>query len=327
MKLPRSAWLDQNEVTRERLRYCSVDSQAVAVLNGGRGLDYFRGKKILLWTRKPGMGDMVMNAICCDVLRRYHGLDVTFGCRGNFYDCEFPAFLDNIPCYTYQPNLREFPLPDQVGPRGYEGGVDYTGAKIPFDFVLDFRYQIHEPVNTLFQCLREFGVERLETPCEGLPVRNLPNVERPYDVVLSPHCGGWRPLRAYRHGDDLASLLRERGLSVLNVSDRLSDPTFRLSSMLAEVREAKLFIGVESGATHLVSGVHKQAIILQAGIHRSAFWNVYARTHVIEADWTCGGRKCRVRSHENCVVPDGVCIDRFAPEDVMELAIELLDRR
>lgn len=28
-------------------------------------------------------------------------------------------------------------------------------------------------------------------------------------------------------------------------------------------------------------------------IHRSDFWNIYDRTHVVEKDWPCGGRKCR----------------------------------
>jgi len=40
-----------------------------------RSLNFYKGKKILLWTRKPGLGDMVMNAICCDILRNEYGLD------------------------------------------------------------------------------------------------------------------------------------------------------------------------------------------------------------------------------------------------------------
>ncbi len=326
MRLPQTLWRDQRAVHRDRVRYCMADPRDRKRHDGGRGLDWFRGKRILLWTRKPGMGDMAMNAMCCDILRRVHGLDVWFGCRGNKYDREFPSFLDGVPCFPYRPDLHAHPLPKETPPRGYEGGLDHTGARVPFDFVLDFRYHIHAPANTLFQCLREFGVRRLAAPYGGLPVRHLPEAGAPHDVVLSLHCGGWKPLRAYRHGVELAERLRAEGLSVLDVGERLSDRSFGLRELLAETRAARLFIGVESGAAHLVSGVHRQALILQAGIHRSAFWNVYARTHVVEGEWPCGGRACRARRHEECERAEGVCIDRYAPEDVARLALTLLGK-
>ncbi|OYW71341.1 MAG: hypothetical protein B7Z37_28065 [Verrucomicrobia bacterium 12-59-8] len=288
---------------------------------------YFRGKRILLWTRKPGLGDMVMNAICCDILRREHGLDVWFGCRYNPYDRDFPEILKGIPCYKYQPDLRTHPLPNQAEPRGYAGGKDYAGQKHPFDFILDFRYHMHLEVNTLFQCLEEFGVSRMKVPCDGLPVHNLPGIGKTYDVVLSPDCGGWKPVRAYRRGVDLEVLLNKRGISVLNLSRSASHAKLRLPEVLAHVKAAKLFIGVETGPTHLVSGVHQQALVLQSGIHRSAFWNIYARTHVVEKEWACGGRKCQVRKHDECVIPEGVCMDRYAPEDIAELACELISNK
>jgi len=119
-------------------------------------------------------------------------------------------------------------------------------------------------------------------------------------------------------------LLRAEGLRVLDLSERLSDPGFKLCHLISEVKAARLFVGVESGAAHLVSGVHRKALILQAGIHQSAFWNIYERTYVVEVDWVCGGKACRVRTHEQCLKPDGVCIDRYAPKDIAKLAVKLL---
>ncbi|HCN29388.1 MAG TPA: hypothetical protein DIT64_11680 [Verrucomicrobiales bacterium] len=319
-------WRSQASIHEERRRYCKISAKPDAARNlpSNRSLSYFRGKKILLWTRKPGLGDMVMNAMCCDILRRQHGLDVWYGCRHNPHDRDFPKILKGIPCYRYQPDLREHPLPEQPVPRGYEGGVDHQGGRHPFDFILDFRYHMHRQVNTLFQCLEEFGVGQMRVPYQGLPVRGLPAAARPYDVVLCTNCGGWKPVRAYRRGDELAELLRQRGYTVLNLSEGGVQKRLRLADLLAQVKAAKLYIGVETGPTHLVSGVHRKALILQSGIHPSAFWNVYDRTFVIEKSWNCGGRKCRVRRHEECVMEEGVCMDRLAPADIADVADQLI---
>jgi hypothetical protein len=319
--VPQKAWLSQESIHKDRERY-TILRPLREDRRQHRSLSFFKDKRILLWTRKPGLGDMVMNAICCDILRRQHGLDVWYGCRYNPYDREFPEFLKAIPCYRYQPDLRVHPLPQM--PRGYEGGIDHVGQNHPFDFIMDFRYHIGLERNTIFQCLEEFGVNRLPVPCQGLPVHNLPKVERSYDVVLALDCGGWKPVRSYRRVTELEQKLREAGLSVLNLSRAVMKPALGLVEILAHVKAAKLFIGVETGITHLVSGVHRKALVVQSGIHRSAFWNVYSNTYVIEANWPCGGRKCRVRKHEECKVDGGVCIDRFAPSDIATLAISLM---
>jgi hypothetical protein len=270
---------------------------------------------------------MAMNAICCDILRNEHGLDVWFGCRGNPCDREFPEILAGVPCYSYAPNLQNHPLRDNDVPRGFEGGVDHTGTQHPFDFILDFRYSIGSPLNTLFQCLREFGVLSLTVPCAGLRVQNLAASDDRYDVVLCTNSGGWKPVRGYRRGAELAECLRQRGLTVCDLAQRNIQRDFGLKRLLSLVQQARLYIGVETGPTHVVSGVHRRALVIQSGIHVSAFWNVYDRTHVVEADWSCGGRQCQVRRHEQCTIPEGVCIDRFAPEHLADLALELLKDR
>lgn len=316
-------WRSQDEIHRDRRHF----SQSVNFPNrsGHHSLGFFKNKRILLWTRKPGLGDMAMNAICCRILRDQFNLDVWYGCRHNPYDRDFPRILKGVPCYKYQPDLRGFPLPTQPAPRGYEGGLDYMGQKHPFDFIIDFRYEIHRELNTVFQCLEEFGVQQLPLPCGGLQVHRLPRAKETWDVVLSPDAGGWKPVRAYRRGGELEEALKRRGLSVLNISKTSGQGhAFKLPELLALVESAKLYIGVETGPTHLVSGVHRQALILQTGIHRSAFWNIYDRTHVVEKDWPCGGRKCRVRQHSECPQEEGVCIDRFAPEDIADLALQLI---
>lgn len=319
--LPRSAWRTQEEIHRDRLRYSRlVDSKQKPPPSGKRDLNWFRNKRILLWTRKPGLGDMVMNAMCCDFLRRHAGLDVWFGCRNNPYDRHFPPLLSSVPSYQYQPDLNKYPVPKE--PRGYEGGVDHTGAEHPFDFIMDFRYDIHSFTNTLFQSLSEFGLKSVPVPFHGLNFLGLPKVESPYDIVIQPNCGTWKPVRSYRRHEELVARLCAQGFSVLNLADH--GRSLSLARVLAEVKAARLYIGVETGISHLVAGVHKQAIIIQAGIHRSAFWNIYDRTHIVEAAWPCGGRLCQARKHDECHQNDGVCVDRFSPEDITDLTTELL---
>lgn len=321
--LPITAWRTQVDIRKDRERY-SCQDQTKQLTELHRPLTYYKGKRILLWTRKPGLGDMVMNAICCDILRRQHGIDVWFGCRGNPYDRHFVEFLKGIPSYGFQPDLTSHPLPNQLPPRGYEGGLDHTGQKHPFDLIIDFRYHVGLEKNTLFQCLEEFGVSRLKVPCSGLPVHNLPQTREIYDVVLGLDCGGWKPVRGYRRGAELEKLLRKAGFKVLNLSKSVTKPPMKLSEILAHVSAAKLYIGVETGLTHLVSGVHQKALVIQAGIHRSAFWNVYDKTHVVEGMWSCGGRRCKVRKHQECKIAEGVCIDRFAPGDIGVLATKFI---
>lgn len=319
-EIPPDQWRSQCLIHMDREKYTQNQGSP-----NHRSIGFFRNKRILLWTRKPGLGDMAMNAICCDILRRQFDLDVWYGCRFNPYDREFPKVLKGVPCYKYQPDLRRYPLPTQASVRGYEGGLDYMGQKHPFDFIIDFRYEIHRELNTLYQCLEEFGINQLPLPCAGLPVHKLPHVQQTWDVVISPDAGGWKPVRAYRRGAELEAALRKRNLSVLNISKSSGQGHFlKLPELLAHVQAAKLYIGVETGPTHLVSGVHRQALILQAGIHLSAFWNVYERTHVVEKLWSCGGRKCRVRKHEQCEQLDGVCMDRYAPDDIADLALQLI---
>lgn len=325
VRAPSSTWKSQSEIESDRVRYTKCVRNITKSVN--LPFSFFRNKRILLWTRKPGLGDMAMNAICCDVLRNQFGLDVWYGCRHNPYDRDFPVILQGVPCYKYQPDLRRYPLPVQNQQRGYEGGLDYIGQKHPFDFIIDFRYEIHRESNTIFQCLEEFGIQRLMLPCAGLQVHRLPKVKNTWDVVLCPDAGGWKPVRAYRRGSELEEALKRRGLSVLNISKTSGQGhVFKLPELLAQVQAAKLYIGVETGPTHLVSGVHRQALILQAGIHLSAFWNVYDRTHIVEMKWPCGGRKCRVRQHSDCKQPEGVCIDRFDPSDIADLALELIQK-
>ena len=130
-----SVWKSPEQIAAERVAATTSRST-----DPFRDLDFYRGKRILLWTRKPGLGDRVMNAICCDLLRNRYGLDVWFGYRADPRDRDFPQVLDGVPHYRYAPNLRSFPLGDHRVPRGYSGGVDYRGERHPFDFIIDFRY-------------------------------------------------------------------------------------------------------------------------------------------------------------------------------------------
>lgn len=314
----RDRWRLAAEIDQDRLRYCTGRP-----FKNARDFQFYLGKRVLLWTRKPGLGDMAMNAMCCDILRNQHGLDVWYGHRNNPGDRQFPELLKDVPCYAYNPDLRKYPLRNDVAPRGYCGGIDHCGERHPFDFIIDFRYQIGTEHNALFQCLSEFGVPQLAVPCRGLRVTNrLPRTDR-YDVVLCASSGGWKPVRAYRRADELLHELRRRELSVCDLSRTNIQRELGARQLLALVKRARVYVGVETGPRHLVSGVHRRAVVIQSGIHLSAFWNVYARTHVVEAAWPCGGRLCRVRKHQECTIADGVCMDRFAPADIADFVAEV----
>lgn len=319
LDLPRCNWKSPDVILTERVQYATSHSTQPF-----RELSFYRGKKILLWTRKPGFGDRVMTAICCQLLRERFGLDVWMGIWNDARDREFSAVVAGVPFYEYRPDVRGFPLKDHAVPRGFEGGNDHTGAKHPFDFIIDFRYQVHSSYNAIFQCLMEFGVRQLDIPISGLQVHNLPRSTAEYDVVLCTNCGGWKPVRAYRRRSELVELLCAQGLSVLDLAASDVCRAFGTAQLLAIVKNSRVWVGVETGPTHLVSGVHRQAIVIQAGIHASAFWNIYDRTIVIESDWSCGGRQCQVRRHAECSIPEGVCIDRYAPADIVKLVDQVL---
>jgi hypothetical protein len=314
------SYLSQEEVHRLRYIFCTN----LLKKEDKRPFEFYQGKKILLWTRKPGLGDMVMNAICCDILRNEYGLNVWFGCRENPGDREFPYLLEGIvPCYTYKPDLHTYPLDHNKKPIGYENGIDHQGKELPFDIIIDFRYNIGMPQNTIFQCLTHFGINKIEPDIAGFRVNqnklHVP-VEK-YDVVICGSTGGWKPVRSYRKTEELAEALEKRGLRTLDLTSvgKEIKKEYGAVGLLSIVNHAKYYIGTETGPTHLVSGVHSNAIVLQAGIHYSAFWNIYGRTKVLEQKLECGGRKCRVRVHEECKERKGVCIDRINIDDILRL--------
>lgn len=304
-------YYSQQEIINFRKLYTEIDNPRVPY----RDFSFYQGKKILLWTRKPGLGDMIMNCISCDILRDL-GLDVYYGCRFNPCDRDFPNLI-NIPWYKYQPDIKKLPLEDNKIPRGYSGGIDFQGETHPFDFIIDFRYSIGLKQNTIFQCLKEFGVKKLEN-CKGFRIKDeLPKPEKVYDVIMSCSTGGWKPVRAYSKHKELEVRLNQRGLSVLNLTDD-NKGKLGLTGLLSLVKHSKCFIGTETGPTHAVSGVSPKSIIIQAGIHSSAFWNVYPNTFVVEPKLDCGGRQCKVRKHEECTEMKDSCINHIDIEEILK---------
>jgi hypothetical protein len=309
-------YFSENELNGIKKAYCTK-----ADTRNYRDLSYYQNKKILLWTRKPGLGDMVMNAVCCDILRNEYGLDVWFGCRENPCDIDFPVIMKDVPSYVYKPDLRKFPIVDNEYPRGFEGGKDHQGEMHPFDFIIDFRYNVGEPQNTIFQCLKEFGIDKIDPNIKGFRVDEdvLPKPKEKYDIVMCCSTGGWKPIRAFRKHEQLKELLEADGYKVLDMSvdGKAIKNKYGILGVLSLVKNAECYIGTETGPTHLVSGVHNKAVIIQAGIHHSAFWNVYQKTAPIELKLSCGGRKCKARKHEDCT-ESSVCIDNIENSKIIE---------
>jgi hypothetical protein len=318
LELPRDKWLSNDEVTLLRKEFTRCDKKEMQKY---RPLEYYKGKKVLLWTRKPGLGDMVMNAMTVQLLRQKYDVDAYFGCRENPCDRDFPTVMKDTPTFTYKPDIHTYPLNDNKVPRGYEGGKEHTGQfDLPFDFVMDFRYSIGTRQNTIFQSLKEFGIRQMNHSIRGFQVDKdkLVKIKKPYDIIMCTSTGGWKPVRAYNRNKELKEELEKKGFKVFDLMEHDIKRDFGLKMFLGAVSQAKAYIGTETGPTHLCSGVAKKSFIIESGIHPSAFWNIYDRTYPIEADWGCGGRQCKVRKHEECTQENGVCIHRFSPKDIAD---------
>jgi len=316
--IERKYWLSQDNIQKNRAFFCENRNEKIY-----RKIDFFRGKKILLWTRKPGLGDMYMNALCCFILNQKYGLNVWFGLRNNPSDRNFPILFKDIQYYNYNPNLKKYPLVDNRINRGFEGHIDHCGIYHDFDFIIDFRYYIGLKYNTIFQSLMEFGVNKIVSPINGLKTDYFDNSVEQYDVIMILGSGGWKPVRAYRNGDKLKEKLEDKKLKVFSVNN--SDcKKIGLKKIVSMVKKSKVYIGAETGPSHLLSGIAKKSVIIQSGIHLSSFWNIYSNTYIIESEWECSKKKCICRKHEDCKNQNGVCIDRFSPEDISNVVIENL---
>ncbi|HOD36083.1 MAG TPA: putative lipopolysaccharide heptosyltransferase III [Syntrophales bacterium] len=113
-----------------------------------------------------------------------------------------------------------------------------------------------------------------------------------------------------RYVDDIVSLCEKKPL---HVGGQLS-----LKELLALLKRARLFIGIDSGPMHMATGV-KTPVLAIFGPQRKELWGPYGKDHtVIQKDWDCV--PCTLRGCHD----DGRysrCLDELTTEEVM-IAVE-----
>ena len=91
-----------------------------------------------------------------------------------------------------------------------------------------------------------------------------------------------------------------------------------LSELLVLIKRADIFIGVDSGPSHIAASVERPSVILYSGTNDPREWGVRnPNAVVIQKDITCKGCE-RLDCEEN------ICMDMISVEDVLEAVQRVL---
>lgn len=116
------------------------------------------------------------------------------------------------------------------------------------------------------------------------------NIE-PVDVALITQSGNWSRYRDWPYFPELKYEFSKRGITYLD----LSESNIQDFALLNYIKKSSLFIGLETGATHLASSflTKDTALVIQGGYSYFNYWANYSCT-VIEAKQPCSD--CRRRN-------------------------------
>lgn len=146
-----------------------------------------------------------------------------------------------------------------------------------FDCVRNNRtgLQTYNKFNVFSDLVSEFKKKfNITTPIhlylDHIPVRfkKLVNI-RSYDVVLVSDTGYWTPYRKWPYFKELKELFDRNSISFIDVSkEEIKD-----NLLLNYVDNAKLYLGLETGASHYVSKIAKgKTLIIQSGYTSFKYW-------------------------------------------------------
>jgi lipopolysaccharide heptosyltransferase II len=115
--------------------------------------------------------------------------------------------------------------------------------------------------------------------------------------------------------NSIDNIIRIKGTPAINAAGN-----FGLTGLFSILKRARLFIGVDSGPSHIAAAAGTPTVVLYSGTNSLKEWGpLEDNVRVIQKDIHCKG--C-----ENPDCTDNICMDLISVEDVMEAVEEVTDR-
>jgi hypothetical protein len=153
----------------------------------------------------------------------------------------------------------------------------------------------------VFEFRKKFNIKKtIQLYLNHIPVRFKKLVEIPiYDVVIVSETGYWTPYRNWPYFQELKELFDKNCISYIDVSIE----KIRNNLLLNYVDNSKLYLGLETGASHYVSKVSNgKTLILQSGYTNFNYWAEMYDYSYLNVDLDCA--PCWKRegcSHHKCM--------------------------
>lgn len=178
------------------------------------------------------------------------------------------------------------------------------------DYILyDFKYEHGkksiiesgiEKFKKEFSITQDIKINRSYIPVKFKYVENIPA----YNVVIISKSGFWSPVRDWPYFSQLKEKLDKLNVTWIDLTER----RIRNNDFLNYVSKSKVFVTLETGASHLASMVAKseQTLVIQSGYSNSSFWNIY-NYDFISYDTDC--KSCFKRSCEKHDCMKNISVD------------------
>ena len=160
--------------------------------------------------------------------------------------------------------------------------------------------------------------DEIITNIDSIPVRwEEKRYSDQCDVVLVTETGSWTPYRNWPNFEELKNLLRGHSISYIDASEERC----RDNDLLNRVRQSRLYVGLETGASHYVSRfANGKALIIQSGYSDFRYWAGAYDFEPVSSRVECS--PCWKR--EGC--PGHACMNEIGAETVFELIVQRLGR-
>lgn len=177
------------------------------------------------------------------------------------------------------------------------------------------QFNVYSDLLSEFSRQFEIGCE-IPTILDHVPVKfNFDSSVRSYDVAMVTETGWWTPYRNWPYFSELKEMLSAESISFVD----LSMEKIQGNHALNIVRNCRLFLGLETGASHYVSKfANGKTLILQSGYTPFNYWAGIYDYQCVSFPVVCS--PCWKRS--GC--PDHKCMALLRPEHVFKSIIKVL---
>ena len=150
--------------------------------------------------------------------------------------------------------------------------IDYPSKEDEFDFGEDT-----STVSIMQHMIRRFKQTfninkdiKIKTHYVPINFVDIPKIEGT-DVAMVTQSGHWTPYRNWPYFEELKKELNNYNIKYIDISKE----NIKNQECLNWVKKSKLYLGLETGTSHLVSQVVNNSLIIQSGYTHNNFWNFY----------------------------------------------------